>query len=233
MKALIASSHQPRYHMLNTTPRESTSKKRTCTGYRKPLSLILSHPLRIVAGRHDRMFGNQRLPNGNALNVVRHRVSIKGTQGPYAVSRGLRVGDIARKRSGVARDVGDGAGRQRGNVLDDRLASPGARWVENDQVGADFLSDQRFQRTLDLASTQLDLGTLPQVALGIHDGLGVRLDGQDGSGRPHGVSKCQGEQAYPGVEIQRPFTRLWCQLPAHVRDKGGCGLRMDLPETSR
>src|SRR5450631_2460596 len=49
MKALIASSHQPRYHMLKTTPRESTSKKRTSSGYRKLLSVLISAPVIIGA----------------------------------------------------------------------------------------------------------------------------------------------------------------------------------------
>src|SRR5450759_4804856 len=72
----------------------------------------------------------QRLQNGDALHMVRLREGVKRPQGPYAVARVTCIGDVTRQRSRVAGDVGDGPRSERRDVLDDRLAGPGAWRVE-------------------------------------------------------------------------------------------------------
>src|SRR6185436_19659919 len=105
------------------------------------------------------------LQDDDALHMMSHGEGIESPQGPYAVARVPRVGDVPRQRSRVARDVGDSARSHGRDVLDDGLASTGARRVENDQVSVDSLSYQRFQDTVDLAAAELDLAVQSQVDL--------------------------------------------------------------------
>ena len=135
------------------------------------------------------------------------RERVKGTQGPYAVAGLACVGDVTRQGGRVAGDVGDSARLESSNVLDDRLAGPGARWVQNDQVGANPLSYQWFQDPVNLASANLDLGPVPQVALGIADCARVRLDGKNRPGGTHRVGQRQREKAHTRIEVHRSLAR--------------------------
>src|SRR5450759_819167 len=166
MKALIASSHQPRYHMLKTTPRESTSKKRTSRGCRNsftgpntsaaPFRTLWGPktvPKRCPVGKGGIGRSCQRFQNGDALHMMSHREGVKGSQGPYAVARVPGIGNVTRQRSRVTRDVGDRPRAQGRDLLDDRLPGARARWVKNHQVCMDPLSYQWFQHTVDLAAT--------------------------------------------------------------------------------
>ena len=106
-----------------------------------------------------------RRDQGNGLDVRGHREHVDGLDFLGFVAELLEDGEVAGEAGGVAGDVDDAVGLHVGEGLEDGLGAAGARWVDDDDIGAHAL----------LVETRHDFGRVADDKFGVADVVVARV----------------------------------------------------------